>query len=161
MTYQFIKVMGCEDEEMLHKDLVPSHRLLSAEPGKGRRRILRTNQRGNVYSFSGAGDPVSCAVDIRTWSLQHIPLQHCRAPADTTQQNTQHAAGYYKKWIQNTILIIRLKVLSSSSVPVPGVWWSQLQSASQISSYPCYSFGEKNSTNLVLVGWLAAGAILS
>ena len=47
MTYQFIKVMGCEDEEMLHKDLVPSHRLLSAEPGKGRRRMLRTNQRGN------------------------------------------------------------------------------------------------------------------
>ena len=47
MTYQFIKVMGCEDEEMLHKDLVPSHRLLSTEPGKGRRRMLRTNQRGN------------------------------------------------------------------------------------------------------------------
>ena len=121
MTYQFIKVMGCEDEEMLHKDLVPSHRLLSAEPGKGkgRRRIFRTTQRGNTVVFqcwpcvvcSGYKDLVT------TGALQYIPLQHCRAPADTTQQNTQHAASY-KKWIQNTNLIIRLKVLKMAHSPV-------------------------------------------
>ena len=76
MTYQFIKVMGCEDEEMLHKDLVPSHRLLSADPGRGRRRMLRTNQRGTVYSF--IADLVSCVVDIRTWSPPgHCSTFHC------------------------------------------------------------------------------------
>ena len=50
---------------------------------------------------------------VTTGALQHIPLQHCRAPADTTQQNTQHAASCNKKWRQNTNLIIRLKVLET------------------------------------------------
>ena len=92
---------------------------------------------------------------VTTGALQHIPLQHCRAPADTTQQNTQHTARSNKKWRQNTNLIIRLKVLETDQsalqclvVVVPAA----VCCPNILISYPhpCYSFGEKNSTNLML-----------
>ena len=103
---------------------------------------------------------------VTTGALQHIPLQHCRAPSDTTQKNAPHAASCNKKWIQNTNLIIRLKVLETDQsalqclvVVVPAA----VCRPNILIPYPhpCYSFGEKNSTNLVL-GWgLSAGALLS